>query len=139
MGNYAIVNIVDDLKRINGVGDASVLTSNDYSMRIWIKPDIMSKLGLTTADVMSAVSEQNAQRAAGKVGQFPSPTGVERTYSIVAPGRLKTVEEFESIILSYAVVKKGFDKLVLFTKEHKIPFEIDKFFSEGSSWKVSVF
>ena len=79
MGNYAIVNIVDDLKRINGVGDASVLTSNDYSMRIWIKPDIMSKLGLTTADVMSAVSEQNAQRAAGKVGQFPSPTGVERT------------------------------------------------------------
>ena len=99
MGNYAIVNIVDDLKRINGVGDAKVLTSNDYSMRIWIKPDIMSKLGLTTADVMAAVTEQNAQRAAGKVGQFPSPTGVERTYSIVAPGRLKTAEEFENIIL----------------------------------------
>ncbi|MBR3628653.1 MAG: multidrug efflux RND transporter permease subunit [Elusimicrobia bacterium] len=99
MGNYAIVNIVDDLKRINGVGDASVLTANNYSMRIWIKPDIMSKLGLTPSDIMMAVSEQNSQRAAGKVGQFPAPKGVEKIYSIIAPGRLKTAKEFEEIIL----------------------------------------
>ena len=99
MGNYATINIVDDLKRINGVGDATVLSANDYSIRIWIKPDIMSKLNLTTSDIMSAVSEQNAQRAAGKVGQFPAPTGVERTYTIIAPGRLKTAKEFEEIIL----------------------------------------
>lgn len=99
MGNYALVNIVTDLKRIEGVGDAQILSSNDYSIRIWIKPDIMSKLGLTTYDVMSAVTEQNAQRAAGRVGQFPAPEGIERSYTIVAPGRLKTPEEFKQIIL----------------------------------------
>lgn len=99
MGNYALVNIVTDLKRIEGVGDAQILSSNDYSIRIWIKPDIMSKLGLTTYDIMSAVTEQNAQRAAGRVGQFPAPKGIERSYTIVAPGRLKTPEEFKQIIL----------------------------------------
>ena len=99
LGNYALVNILDDLKRIEGVGDASVLTANDYSIRIWLKPDIMSKLAITPQEVMAAVSEQNAQRAAGKVGQFPAPKGIERSFSIVAPGRLKTPEEFEQIIL----------------------------------------
>ena len=100
MGNYATINLVDDLKRIKGVGDASVMTSNDYSMRIWLKPDIMYKLGLTPSDISTAIYEQNAQRAAGKVGQFPAPKGVERVYTIVAPGRLKTAKEFEDIILS---------------------------------------
>ena len=99
MGNYATINLIDDLKRIKGVGDASVLTSNDYSMRIWLKPDIMYKLGLTPSDISNAIYEQNAQRAAGKVGQFPAPKGVERVYTVVAPGRLKTAKEFENIIL----------------------------------------
>lgn len=99
MGNYALVNIVDDLKRINGVGDAKVLTANDYSIRIWLKPDIMAKMKITPNEVMSCVMEQNAQRAAGKVGEFPAPKGIERSYSIIAPGRLRTPEEFKKIIL----------------------------------------
>ncbi len=99
MGNYALVNIVTDLKRIEGVGDAKVLTSNDYSIRIWLKPDIMSKLNLTPSEVMQVVTEQNAQRAAGRVGQYPIPKGIERSYTIVAPGRLKTPKEFEEIII----------------------------------------
>lgn len=99
IGNYALLNIVDDLKRLEGVGDASVMTSNDYSIRIWIKPDVLSQRGLSVSDLTSAIQAQNAQRAAGKIGQPPLPVSVDRTYSIVAPGRLTTPEEFENIIL----------------------------------------
>lgn len=99
IGNYALLNIVDDLKRLEGVGDASVMTSNDYSIRIWIKPDVLSQRGLSVTDLTAAIQSQNAQRAAGKIGQPPLPVSVDRTYSIVAPGRLTTPEEFENIIL----------------------------------------
>ena len=99
IGNYALVNVVDDLKRINGVGDAQVMSANDYSIRIWLKPDVMSQLGVSVTDVMAAVQAQNTQRAAGKIGQPPLTQSVDRMYTIVAPGRLKTPEEFEEIIL----------------------------------------
>ncbi|WP_424244640.1 hydrophobe/amphiphile efflux-1 (HAE1) family protein [Elusimicrobium posterum] len=99
IGNYALVNIVDELKRVEGVGDASVMSANDYSIRIWLKPDVLSKLKLTPADIYSVVKEQNAQRAAGKIGQPPLLEEVERTYMIVAPGRLETPEEFANIIV----------------------------------------
>ncbi len=99
IGNYALLNIVDDLKRLEGVGDASVMTSNDYSIRIWIKPDVLSQRGLSVSDLTAAIQSQNAQRAAGKIGQPPLPVSVDRMYSIVAPGRLTTPEEFENIIL----------------------------------------
>lgn len=99
IGNYALVNVVDDLKRIEGVGDAQVMSANDYSIRIWLKPDVMSQLGVAVSDVMGAVQSQNVQRAAGKIGQPPLKQSVDRMYTIVAPGRLKTPEEFEEIIL----------------------------------------
>ncbi|MGN0024887.1 MAG: efflux RND transporter permease subunit [Candidatus Avelusimicrobium sp.] len=99
IGNYALLNIVDDLKRIDGVGDAKVMSANDYSIRIWIKPDVLSQRGLSVSDLVSAVQAQNAQRAAGKIGQPPLPVSVDRTYSIIAPGRLTKPEEFENIIL----------------------------------------
>lgn len=99
IGNYALVNIVDDLKRVDGVGDAQVMSANDYAIRIWIKPDVLSQRNLTVGDIAAAVQAQNAQRAAGKIGQPPLPVEVDRTYTIVAPGRLATAEEFENIIL----------------------------------------
>ena len=99
IGNYALVNIVDDLKRLEGVGDAQVMSANDYAIRIWIKPDVLSQRNLTVGDIVSAVQAQNAQRAAGKIGQPPLPQEVDHTYSIVAPGRLTSPEEFENIIL----------------------------------------
>ena len=64
IGNYALLNIVDDLKRIEGVGDAQVMSANDYSIRIWIKPDVLSQRGLAVSDIVSAVQAQNVQRAA---------------------------------------------------------------------------
>ena len=99
IGNYALVNVVDDLKRINGVGDAQVMSANDYSIRIWLKPYVMSQLGVSVSDVMAAVQAQNTQRAAGKIGQPPLLHSVDRMYSIIAPGRLQEPEEFEEIIL----------------------------------------
>ena len=99
IGNYALVNVVDDLKRIEGVGDAQVMSANDYSIRIWLKPDIMSQLGLSVNDVINAVQAQNTQRAAGKIGQPPLTGKVDKTYSIIAPGRLKDPAQFEEIIL----------------------------------------
>ena len=99
IGNYALINIVDDLKRIEGVGDAQVMSANDYAIRIWTKPDVLSQRNLTVGDIAAAVQAQNAQRAAGKIGQPPLPVQVDRTYTIVAPGRLTTPEEFENIIL----------------------------------------
>lgn len=99
IGNYALLNIVDDLKRIEGVGDAQVMSANDYSIRIWIKPDVLSQRGLAVSDIVSAVQAQNVQRAAGKIGQPPLPTPVNRMYSIIAPGRLTDPKQFEDIIL----------------------------------------
>lgn len=99
IGNYALINIVDDLKRVEGVGDAQVMSANDYAIRIWTKPDVLSQRNLTVGDIAAAVQAQNAQRAAGKIGQPPLPVQVDRTYTIVAPGRLTTPEEFENIIL----------------------------------------
>ncbi|MDR1982266.1 MAG: multidrug efflux RND transporter permease subunit [Holosporaceae bacterium] len=99
MGNYAILNIVDELKRLEGVGDASVMTGNVYSMRIWLKPDVLSKVNLSTSEVAAAISSQNAQRAAGAIGKKPMDVKVDRSYLVVAPGRYSTVPEFENIIL----------------------------------------
>ena len=99
IGNYVLINVVDELKRIEGVGDAMVMSANDYAIRIWVKPDVLSQRNLSIAEVASAVQAQNAQRAAGKIGQAPMPMKVDRSYSIIAPGRFSTVEEFENIIL----------------------------------------
>ena len=99
IGNYALINIVDDLKRSEGVGDAMVMAANDYSIRIWIKPDVLSQRGLSVSDLIAAVQAQNVQRAAGKIGQPPLPQSVDRMYSIIAPGRFTKPEEFGEIIL----------------------------------------
>ncbi|MDR2766363.1 MAG: multidrug efflux RND transporter permease subunit [Holosporaceae bacterium] len=99
LGNYALLNIVDELKRVEGVGDVSVMTANDYSMRIWLKPDKLCKSNLSTSEVAAAIAVQNSQRAAGAVGQNPLDVKVNRSYMISAPGRYSTVKEFENVIL----------------------------------------
>lgn len=100
LGNYAIQNIAEHLKRIEGVGDAEVMTNNSYSIRIWLKPDKLYKYGLTTKDVYNAIVEQNSQRAAGDVGKAPMTNiKVDKSYSIIVQGRYKTEEEFKEIII----------------------------------------
>jgi HAE1 family hydrophobic/amphiphilic exporter-1 len=97
--NYCGINLRDQLLRIPGIAQVDLFGGTDYGMRIWIRPDKLAKLGLTPADVISAVKEQNLQAPAGKIGAAPTPKDQEFTNTVSAPGRLVTVEEFENIIV----------------------------------------
>jgi multidrug efflux pump len=99
LSNYATLNILDELKRVKGVGDASIFGAQDYSMRIWLRPDRMAQLGVTTTDIASAITAQNAQYAAGKIGQEPSPSAQQLVYTVTAKGRLIEPEQFGNIIV----------------------------------------
>ncbi|MDP3540414.1 MAG: multidrug efflux RND transporter permease subunit [Azonexus sp.] len=99
LSNYASLNIVDELKRVKGVGDVIIFGAQDYSMRIWLKPDRMAQLGLTTSDVAAAIRAQNAQNAAGKIGQEPAPSDQVLAYTVTAKGRLLTPEQFGNILI----------------------------------------
>src|SRR5215831_5802886 len=97
--NYCGINLRDQLLRIPGIAQVDLFGGTDYGMRVWINPDKLAKLGLTPSDVMSAIKEQNLQAPAGRVGMAPSPKDQEFTYTVSAPGRLVTAEEFENIII----------------------------------------
>ncbi len=99
ISNYALVNVLDEIKRISGVGNAMIFGAKDYSMRIWLKPDRMAQLKLAPSQVAAAIREQNAQFAAGKVGAEPANSPVEFTYTVTTQGRLQSAEEFENIIV----------------------------------------
>jgi HAE1 family hydrophobic/amphiphilic exporter-1/multidrug efflux pump len=99
LSNYALINVLDELKRLPGVGDAQILGAKDYSMRIWLQPDRMAQLGVTTTDIANAVSSQNKQNVAGKVGQEPAPQGQQLVYTVTAKGRLVTPEQFGDIVI----------------------------------------
>ncbi|MFN7038078.1 MAG: efflux RND transporter permease subunit, partial [Alphaproteobacteria bacterium] len=99
MSNYAALNILDELKRIKGVGDASLFGALNYSMRIWLYPDKLAHYKLTPQDIASALSEQNAQFALGQIGQQPMKNSQDFTYSLTTQGRFSNVKEFEDIIV----------------------------------------
>ncbi|HXH04426.1 MAG TPA: efflux RND transporter permease subunit [Candidatus Competibacteraceae bacterium] len=99
ISNYALINVLDELRRIPGVGNAQIFGARDYAMRIWLRPDRLAQLGLTPSDVANAIREQNSQFAAGKFGQAPMQEAQEFTYTVTTQGRLAEPEEFERIIL----------------------------------------
>ena len=99
LGNYANLHILDPLRRIPGMGKADVLGAAQYAMRIWLDPEKLASLGLTATDVVSAIESQNAQVAAGKLGQPPLPSGQAFQYQINTLGRLSQVKQFEDIIV----------------------------------------
>jgi hydrophobe/amphiphile efflux-1 (HAE1) family protein len=99
LSNYASINIVDELKRVPGIADVTVFGARDYSMRVWINPEKMARLGVTTADVAAALRAQNAQYAAGKIGTEPAPPGQNLVYTVTAAGRLVEPEEFGEIVV----------------------------------------
>lgn len=99
VSNYALLNVLDELKRIKGVSDASLFASQDYSMRIWLSPDKLADYNLTPQDVIAAIQEQNSQFAAGQFGQEPMDEYVAYTYTANTKGRLVNEEEFGDIIL----------------------------------------
>jgi HAE1 family hydrophobic/amphiphilic exporter-1 len=97
--NYCGINLRDQLLRIPGIAQVDLFGGTDYGMRIWFRPDKLAKLGLTPADVISAIKEQNLQAPAGKIGAAPTPKDQQFTNTVSAPGRLITPEEFENIIV----------------------------------------
>jgi HAE1 family hydrophobic/amphiphilic exporter-1 len=99
LANYSLININDALLRVKGVGDVRNLGASDYSMRIWLKPDVLTGLGLTATDIQNAVRQQNIVNPAGQVGAEPAPPGQELTYTVRAQGRLVEPDEFANIIV----------------------------------------
>src|SRR5499425_2024323 len=97
--NYCGINLRDQILRIPGIAQVDLFGGTDYGMRIWLRPDRLAQLKLTPADIISAIKEQNLQAPAGRVGMAPAPKGQEYTYTVSAPGRLVTTEEFEKIII----------------------------------------
>ena len=104
MANYAILQIQEVIKRVEGVGSVTIFGASQYSMRLWLNPDKMFSRGLTTGDVISAVQAQNVQVAAGTLGSEPAPRGTDFQLIVNTKGRLTDPREFERII-----VKRGSD------------------------------
>ncbi|HKE15646.1 MAG TPA: efflux RND transporter permease subunit, partial [Kofleriaceae bacterium] len=99
LANYANINILDALYRVRGVGDVRIFGASDYSMRIWVRPDRLARLGLTIPDLVAALQRQNTVNPAGRLGADPGPAGREMTYTVRAQGRLLTAEEFAKIVV----------------------------------------
>ena len=97
--NYATLQVKDVLARLPGVGQVQIFGSGDYAMRIWLNPEKLEARGLTAADVITAITEQNAQVAAGSIGQEPQKSGSELALTINANGRLIDEAEFSRIVL----------------------------------------
>ncbi|ECH7264713.1 multidrug efflux RND transporter permease subunit [Campylobacter upsaliensis] len=97
--NYITLNIIDDIKRVPGVGDAFAIGNRNYSMRVWLDPTLLNKYQITAKEVLSAIEEQNAQYATGKIGEEPVTQKSPYVYSITMQGRLKSSQEFGEVIL----------------------------------------
>ena len=99
LGNYGIINIKDQLARTKGIGRVQVLGASDYSMRIWVKPDRLAKLGITIPEIVDAIRQQNVIAPGGKFGSEPAPPGTEFTYTVRLPDRLVSEEEFGNVVI----------------------------------------
>ncbi|MES2793239.1 MAG: multidrug efflux RND transporter permease subunit [Planctomycetota bacterium] len=99
LSNYATIQLRDELSRLAGVGDISFMGQRDYSMRVWLDPERMSARNLTATDVVHAIEQQNAQVAAGQIGQPPAPDGQVFQYTMTTLGRLAEDQQFSEMII----------------------------------------
>ena len=99
LGNFSIINIKDVLARIKGMGKVEVFGASDYSMRIWVKPDILAKMGISIPEIADAIRNQSVIVPGGKFGAEPAPPGTEFTFSVQLPDRLQSEEEFGDILV----------------------------------------
>ena len=129
ISNYITQNVLDAIKRVPGTTNVQIFGAKDYAMRIWLRPDRMAQLGVTVADISSAISEQNAQYAAGKIGAPPDNTE-ELTLTVTARGRLLEPEQFGDIVIRSgdkgSVVRlKDVARVVLGSKDYSFYGRID--------------
>ncbi len=99
LSNYATLNIYDALARIPGVGQVTVFGARDYGMRIWLDPEKMAALGVTTQDISRVLQEQNVVAPAGTIGAEPAPPGQQKQYSVSVRGRLSEPAEYENVVV----------------------------------------
>ncbi|UEM04800.1 multidrug efflux RND transporter permease subunit [Skermanella rosea] len=99
LNNYARINLLDEISRVSGVGEARLFSEYDYSMRVWLETDRLTSFGLSPNDVVAAIRSQNVQAAVGQLGAQPQPSGQQLEFSLQAAGRLTEVAQFENIVL----------------------------------------
>src|SRR6187401_3217222 len=99
LSNYTTININDAIARIQGVGQINLFGGSDYAMRVWLRPDVIGRLGVTIPDIANAISQQNQLTPAGQIGGPPAAKGTEFTYTVRTQGRLLNEEEFGNIIV----------------------------------------
>src|ERR1700735_5056483 len=99
LANYAYINLADPVLRSPGIGNVQVFGAGQYAMRLWVRPDNLSKLGITVTDIVTAIQARNTVNPAGKAGGEPAPKGTEFTYSVLAQGRLTSPDEFGQIVV----------------------------------------
>ncbi|NAX23766.1 efflux RND transporter permease subunit [Vibrio sp. V39_P1S14PM300] len=97
--NYINLNVKDQLARVKGISEVNVIGGGEYAMRVWLDPEKMANLNLTTSDIYQALAEQNVQVAAGRIGAAPYNDAQEVQFNLVTKGRLETVSEFENVVL----------------------------------------
>ena len=99
LSNYAYINALDPMSRVNGIGQVQIFGAGEYAMRLWVDPDTLAKLQITVPEIVEAIKTQNNVNPAGQLGAEPIPAGQQFTYTVRAQGRLKSVEEFENIVV----------------------------------------
>jgi HAE1 family hydrophobic/amphiphilic exporter-1 len=99
LANYATINLNDALTRVPGVASVSVFGAGQYAMRCWVNPDKLANLKITVPEIISAIQAQNNVNPAGQIGGNPAPPGQQFTYTVRAPGRLPSAEDFGEIIV----------------------------------------
>jgi hydrophobic/amphiphilic exporter-1 (mainly G- bacteria), HAE1 family len=99
LANYAFINLNDELTRVPGVASVSIFGAGQYAMRCWVNPDKLANLGITVPEIVNAIRSQNNVNPAGQIGGEPVPPGQQFTYTVRAPGRLPSAEEFGEIIV----------------------------------------
>lgn len=99
LSNYASINLKDTLARVSGVSNVNILGARDYGMRVWLRPNVMTSLGLTASDITAAIRDQNIQAAVGSLGQEPAPPNQQFQYTLKAKGRLSEPQEYRDIII----------------------------------------
>ena len=102
LSNYAYINIYDAMSQLNGIGQVNIYGAGQYAMRMWVNPNTLASMGITIPEVVNAIETQNSVNPAGQVGAEPVPPGQQFTYSVRAQGRLKSIEDFENIIVRAA-------------------------------------
>lgn len=102
LANYVSINIKDQLARVHGVGDVSIFNDMDFSMRIWLNPEVLAARSISVDEIVNSLRQQNVQVASGRIGQPPSPAGTKYNIALTTQGRLSDVDEFGDMILRTA-------------------------------------